>query len=324
VASVPAGWLRLGVRFVGVALLAVLWLSVDVEQVRRALGRADGRLLALAAPAFAGFTLAKSARWWLLLRACGVRYAPARCVRVYHASAFLAFVTPGRLGDLAKAAWLRRDTGSGWATGVATTLIDRVLDLLVLSIPALAAALWAAPPGALRSALVLVFAAVGAAGAVLASPRWMRRLFEAVAGWSAFARVAAPMRRAVQPMWEPLERMHAGALLGPALLTVVQFASLFAGSFALAAGLGLGLGFATLVYCVTLASLVSLLPVSVSGVGTRDAALVLLFAPHGVAAPEALSFSLLYLVWSLVFSNGPGAWLWWRDPLPLDREVWSR
>ena len=54
---------------------------------------------------------------------------------------------------------------------------------------------------------------------------------------------------------------------------------------------------------------------SVSGIGTRDAALVLLLAPHGVAAPQALSFSLAYLACSLAFSNGLGGLCWLRDPL---------
>src|SRR4030095_16224288 len=116
------------------------------------LGAADARWLALAAPGFLLFTLAKALRWFGLLRLRGLEYPLGRTLSAYQASACLAFVTPGRVGALARAAYLRRDLGASWATGLASTLLDRAFDLLVLAAtPARALAL-AVPPGALRHA----------------------------------------------------------------------------------------------------------------------------------------------------------------------------
>ncbi len=46
--------------------------------------------------------------------------------------------------------------------------------------------------------------------------------------------------------------------------------------------------------------MLALLPVTVAGIGTRDAAFVVLFAPRGVDAQHAMALSGLILAWMLV------------------------
>jgi uncharacterized membrane protein YbhN (UPF0104 family) len=306
----PARW---AARSLGFALLAALVLSVGPARLGEALAAADLRWLALAVPGFALFTAAKALRWRGLLRLGGLDYPLGRSFAVYQASAFLAFVTPGRVGDLAKAAYLRRDLGAPWAAGLASTLADRALDLAGLAAWAALALALAAPPGPLRAALGLGLAALGAGAAALAWPPLRRRAIALGARLPLGA--AGALRHPVERLAAELGRLWSPRLLPLAGLTALAFGCLFAGAYGLARGLALPIGPATTVYSVAAASLVALLPVSVSGIGTRDAALVVLLAPHGVTADRALSFSLAYLACSLLFSNGLGAWCWLRDPL---------
>jgi hypothetical protein len=294
-------------RSLGFALLAALVASVGPARLLAACAGADLRWLALAAPGFALFTAAKALRWR------GLHYPLGRSFAVYQASAFLAFVTPGRVGDLAKAGYLRRDLGASWTAGLASTLADRVLDLWVLCGWAALALVLAAPPGPLRSALGAALLALGAAAPALAWPPLQRRAARLLARLP--VRGAGALRGPAERLAAELGRLWSPRLLALAALTALGFGCLFAGAFALARGLQLPIGPATCTYSVAAASLVALLPVSVSGIGTRDAALVVLLAPHGVAAEQALSFSLAYLAASLVFSNGLGAVCWLRDPL---------
>jgi uncharacterized protein (TIRG00374 family) len=307
--------LRLAARSLGFVLLAALLLSVGPRRLGAVLAAADGGWLALAAPGFLLFTLAKALRWFALLRQGGIRYPLGRALAVYQASAFLAFVTPGRVGDLAKVAYLRRDLGTPWAAGVASTLADRALDLAVLACIGAAALAVAAPAGPLRAALLAGLAFAAALAPVLVAPRFQRAVARGLARVSLGGRASGALRRPLERLAEELERLWSPRLLPLALVTAAGFTSLFAGAFGLARAFGLPIGFATTAYAVAASSLVTLLPVSVSGIGTRDAALVVLLAPHGVGTPEALSFSLAYFAWSLACSNGIGALCWLRDPL---------
>jgi uncharacterized membrane protein YbhN (UPF0104 family) len=309
------GAARWAARSLGFVLLAVLLASVGPKRLAAALAAADARWLALAAPGFLLFTLGKALRWFGLLRLGGLDYPLGRALAVYQASAFLAFVTPGRVGDLAKAAYLRRDLAAPWSAGLASTLFDRALDLLVLCAAAALALALAVPPGPLRSALGAALVALGAAAPALAWPPFQRAVLRALARLPLAGRATRALHAPADRLAAELARLWSPRLLPLLLVTVAAFACLFAGAFALARGLGLPIDPATTAYAVAVASLVALVPVSVSGIGTRDAALVLLLAPHGVGADQALSFSLAYLAWSLVFSNGLGAWCWLRDPL---------
>jgi hypothetical protein len=48
------------------------------------------------------------------------------------------------------------------------------------------------------------------------------------------------------------------------------------------------------------AAVLALLPISIAGIGTRDAAFVAVFSRCGVDAEHAVAFSSLILVWMLV------------------------
>lgn len=289
--------------------------SVGPARLAAAFVGADARWLALAAPAFLAFTLAKALRWLGLLRLARTPYPASRALAVYQASAFLGFVTPGRVGDFAKAAYLQRDLGTPWSAGVASTLADRALDLVGLAAVAAGALALAAPPGPLRGLLLGALAMAALAAPALVSPRLQRLAARALARVAPTSRASGALQRPVERLADELERLWSPRLLPLALLTAAGFACLFGGAFALARALGLPIDLATTTYVVAAASLVALLPVSVSGIGTRDAALVVLLAPHGVAPAQALSFSLAYLGYSVVFSNGLGALCWLRDPL---------
>lgn len=61
----------------------------------------------------------------------------------------------------------------------------------------------------------------------------------------------------------------------------------------LAEGLGLGVSVATLAWARSAALLAATVPISVAGLGVREAVFVVLLGAQGVAAPDALAFSLL-------------------------------
>jgi uncharacterized protein (TIRG00374 family) len=76
------------------------------------------------------------------------------------------------------------------------------------------------------------------------------------------------------------------------------FAAMVAYCFALACGLEFG--FVTVAWMQAIVSLLMLLPITISGLGVREGALVLMSARYGVAAPLALTWSLLLFAGTLV------------------------
>lgn len=100
------------------------------------------------------------------------------------------------------------------------------------------------------------------------------------------------------------------AMLSAVLLSLIAYAIAFFRYYLLILSLNLSIPLWPFLGCVTIASIIIILPISFSGIGTRDAVLIYLFSYLGLAQETAISFSLLFLV--MVLSNmivGLFSWL---------------
>jgi uncharacterized membrane protein YbhN (UPF0104 family) len=100
------------------------------------------------------------------------------------------------------------------------------------------------------------------------------------------------------------------------LYSVAAFGLYFLGIYCLTKGLGLEFGFFQVVLIMTITSLITLIPVSFLGIGTRDAGLLAVFSFFGHTPEQAvaLSMALLLLRIAIVFI---GSIFWFSDPPPL-------
>ncbi|HIJ99036.1 TPA: flippase-like domain-containing protein [archaeon] len=62
--------------------------------------------------------------------------------------------------------------------------------------------------------------------------------------------------------------------------------------------------------------LVEIIPISISGLGTRDATLILFFSFIGLSASAAVALSLSILIFSYIYSL-VGLFIWIRNPIKL-------
>ncbi len=76
-------------------------------------------------------------------------------------------------------------------------------------------------------------------------------------------------------------------------------------------------GFMQITYAAAIGSLVTLLPVSISGLGTREAAIIAYLGAQGVTSEGALGFSLLVFFTFYIAGGIIGAAAWWVKPVPL-------
>ena len=84
-------------------------------------------------------------------------------------------------------------------------------------------------------------------------------------------------------------------LLGCAALTVLSWAITYAANYLYCVSLGLEIGYFEIAGISAVASLVALLPISIAGAGTRDAALIVMLAPFGASPVQAVALSALML-----------------------------
>lgn len=267
------------VPFVGLAAsVALLVWIIDVEQTVRAIGAANPWWLAAAA----GVALVQlgmaGVRLWSLLHTAGLGATFRRSLSAVLAATTLNAILPGRGGDLAKAAFVAEDRAQVRPL-IGVMLVERGVDVLMLAliscVGAAAVARWRLCGVA---GLIAVAAAAGLIGLGLTHTRIRLPLVRQDVGQAAHRLLARPGRIAL------------------ALLLSLVFWATNVGLFAcLLRAVDAGVSLGQTASAAPLSLLTGALPISINGIGTRDAALVSLLRAYA-AEPVVLAASVLYTI----------------------------
>ncbi len=308
---------RIALRLLGPAILLVVLLRIDDPRaVADAILACDPRWLAGALLLNLVNVHLKVVRWQLLLATRGIVYPTRRAWSSFLSSAYVAMLTPGRVGDLLRARHLRRDAGVPYAEGLASVVMDRLCDLYVLAaFVAFAAVRYAQPLAGELATLTW-----GCLGAVVLGPLLLLvpGIADRVLG-AAYRRIAGdPDDRSLGVFLDAMRANVGWPLLRTLPLTLLTFLVTYLQGAMIAEAMGLDLPFVDVICVLAIASLLALLPISVSGVGAREAFFAVLFPAFGLAAERGVSFGLLVfgVIYLAITLLGLAAWEIARDRRP--------
>lgn len=305
-------------RLLGPALFLVILSRMDLDQLIGTLSAIRPDLLIVALLLYPCLILLKAWRWQMLLGRQEINYDLPSAFLVYNSSVGAGYVTPGRLGEFVKALYLGRDEGVPLGQALSSVLLDRLLDLYLLLMTAGLGIAVFSLPGQLSTIALAVLLAVGLAPLVVLIPEVSRRVIALLVKGMRLLPAIRHRREIEQTMdsfQQGMEQLIDIRLLLPLLVTVVAYALFYLQCYLTALALRLPLSYSYAAFCISLASLLALLPVSVSGLGVRDATLIALLHPLAVSAEMAVSYSLLILLVFNVFGGALGAIAWVVKPL---------
>ena len=276
---------------VSVSVVAVLVTVASTDGLRQAFGEVRGSVwIASLAVFLAGHALNAAKYRWLLQdphATLGV------CLRAHFAGLVANLGLPGVAGgDVVRATYLLPHGVAARAATVASVL-DRLVDTATLGLLIGAGALVAGVPPALSSANIgvrwpLIAAAAGAV----------------VIGGAAFVVLKRRKGGAGLSLGALVDdiRGRAGALAAAVAVTAVVQSAFVMTNVWMAADLGLDIGLAPWFVAWPLSKIIAILPISLGGIGVREAALVSLLAPFG--APSALVFASGLLWQGVLMASG--------------------
>lgn len=272
-----------------VAVLGVFLKVVPLEAGVATLRKADPLLCILAAAVFLGRNVFAAYRWRVLLAARGYRMGLGRLTRLYLESNFYGMVLPSGVGgDMYRGACIGRE--ASLPVAMSSIVLERFLGCVALLGICLLSGMFGESNALVRDGAVSFAAlALGGAAVLFFSQGLATRL------------VALPMLGMVPRLFlrvraELAEYARAGVLiraLGASF--VFQFFGV-ATAWLCGAALGDGAGLATYAYVLPMVWVVSLVPVTISGLGIREGALVLLLLGSGVPPQVATAVSILWLL----------------------------
>ncbi len=279
-------WLKLCISF---ALLAWLAHLLPLDALAARLAQAKPLPVAAAIGLLAFAYVAAGIRWAWIAEGLGISVDRARKVRLVFVGMFASLFLPSTIGgDAVRAVLLARGREDARLRAWASVVLDRANGFIALV--ALIGAAWlAAGHGADLVGWGLMLAAcVGAL-----TPRWLRL----VPRLGALPIATLRFRRA----WLAALPASACVQLG-----------IIAAHMALGKAVGLALAWPDWVLVVGLAGLAAVLPISLNGLGVREASYVGLVGWAGGDTTAAAAMALLWL-FVLAITALPGGWLLWQS-----------
>ncbi|MEZ5823258.1 MAG: lysylphosphatidylglycerol synthase transmembrane domain-containing protein [Geminicoccaceae bacterium] len=295
-------WLRL---VLGLGILAGIFFVVDRKAIGGILAGADPLLLVAALALFVLERVVAAMRWRMLIAGIGEAPPLSRFISLIFSSTFLAFFLPGGVGgEIFRIYGLTRGR-IDMSRALASVFVERILALVALGM----LILWGlanspfSPPDAVLFAILLSFSVIAFACALVFSPavrRLTTRLLQSgrLAKWQAgidnlFGNFDAFLTR------PGLLAYGFVFAIGFQLLRVV---AVWVGALAL----GMDYPFALFLYAVPSVNLITQIPISIGGVGVREASFAALLGLAGVSLEAAVAISLLTYALSIL-AVCPGA-----------------
>lgn len=291
------GWLVRWVKpLVTVGLYALVFATTDIAAMLSRLAGADLGWVAAGVLLYAAGQVLSAAKWQSLIRPLGLVVSSLRVLAFYFVGMFFNLFLPTIVGgDAVKAILLARETGAP-ARSTMSVFMERNTGLLaLLTIATTAAAL--GPPievGGVPLVAVAALLFVGYVGAniVLFNPHAYRLVDRLVAA-TPLGRVrarAASLYTAITPY-----KTAYGALALAVGLSFIFQGVVIAVVYLNTRALHQSFPLAAVALFVPLISLAGMLPVSLNGLGLREALYIVLFGRLGAPPDVSVGLALLYL-----------------------------
>ena len=292
--------INLALRLLGVcAFLVILIFYIDIGEVVDVMKKADPGLLVFAFFLLMPLYGIKALRWKRILSIQNIAYSHLNSLLAYLSSNLMAFITPGRLGEIVKAVYIKQDTGVELARALPGVIWDRVFDVYFLT--------WVAALGMMRLAIFsklgfwgyVILAVIVAAPLLFLNASVRMLCLKILKGEKKLAKWGGKL----DALFSEFDLFKLRNLLLPFAQTAVAYGIMFWASLMIAHASGIQVSFVTISFFVSIANILSFIPISIAGLGTRDASFIYLFSTIGRGNEEAMAFSLLFF---FVFFIGGG------------------
>ena len=290
-------WSRLAI-----SLLLIGWLlrSVDLYTLETALYTSEWWLFGLSTLILCAASLVASLRWQVILASLGAHLPIFHLLRWYMIATFFNMFLPTALGgDVVRIYQLAKNTGRN-ADAAASVLMERILGFLALIGMAVVALLLSAEARQEPTVYLAVLAGAGAYVAVLVAlfhrgfGRMTVRLFRRV-GLQRLGEKAESGYAALYTL-----QQHRKTMVLAFLISVVFQAVGIVCTYLVGLSLELNVSLGYYFVSVPIIWLLTMLPISINGIGVREGGFVLFFTAVGVSTADALLMSFLTFAQLLV------------------------
>ena len=308
---------------IGILIFIYLLTTIDIGKAVSLILAASPVFLLIAVLITLFDVLVKAYKWKLIFNSYNISVPYIRFLKSWLIGLSFSLVTPGKIGDFVKAFYLKDKAPLG--KGLTTVMADRIIDLLTLFILAVIGlsifSIFYAQSSILLISTIALFALFILAIVLFARkktatyilhPFYLRLLPE---------RYKSRVQSVFSDFYSGISLIlgRKKTIAAVIALTFIVWLGSILSIYYMALSLGIEIPLSFLIIVFPAITLLEALPISFSGLGTRDATLIFFFGYLSLSPEIAVSTSFLYLLVSYIFGL-LGLVFWWKDPIKFHSE----
>jgi len=301
---------------IGIIIFALLLSKANLGEILKNIEKINPLYLILALIMSVPIIGTKAFGWNYIKKQQNIEYSFKNSFLMYASGLFIGLITPGRLGELTKAIYLKKD-GCSTGKSLVSVIMDRLSDFVFLIIFIFLGSLFYLTT-LNKTALIMILGIF--IGICLLLLCWKTGLIKW--GFKKLFNIFIPQN--YQKSWQinfqefinDFKIYNFKNYIVIFIITIFSYLFYYIQIYLLAIGLNINIPFFYFALIVTITGLITLIPISISGIGTRDAALILLLAPFAIIKEQAMALSVLILSIT-VFTSLIGLVYWLIKPIKL-------
>ncbi len=254
----------------------------------------------------------KSYRWQRLMKAQEIHYSFWQAFLMYQASVYLGMFTPARIGEASKVLYLKKDHSPGKA--FVSIALDRLADmvfLLAFGYFGMFLFLDILKKDALVFGIILSFLLI--IGFLIWKIRLLKYFLQKIFYYFIPSKYQNSWKINFQDFLLGLHSYKFIDYFSAFILTIVIWFAFYLTIYLFALKIGISMPFFYFSSALAIASLVTFLPVSIAGLGTRDVTLLAMFSFFNVPVELTIAVSMFVLFLTFVVST-IGLFCWLKKP----------
>lgn len=277
--------------FIGLILLIYLIYRIGVYDLLETLKNANIYYILIGILSTPIFILPLAYKWHMILKRQGFNLNFFYVLRLYYIGAFYGFITPARVGSLIRAQYLKKKTKKGLIECASSIVIERVMDLFAIFIFAFVGSLIFINSN-LSLSYVLIFSFLVFAGLIFIFMRKSRGMFVLglIYNYLLPKNIRDIADNSLDNFYNSLPKLR--TLIPVLFATLITWTLLYFQTYIFAWAFSIKIPFYIFLVFAAVGTIVATIPISISGLGTRELTLITLFSIYNIKPEAVISMSL--------------------------------
>ena len=238
----------------------------------------------------------KSFRWRYILKNQDIFISQLEAYSIYSASAYFGIITPGRIGDFLRVFYLKKNYNIDIIRGLPSIIFDRIQDIYFLLF-LFSVGIWKYNIlGWFTNYFYVIILFIVFLPLNLFNENFSKKIILFILKAFTVKKYKSKIINNFDVFYDELEKAVNKKVFLIIGLTIFSHFIVFTQCYFITQALQIKIDYFTVILFYSITSIISFLPISISGIGTRDAALVYLFYLVGIQPELAVSFSLLIFI----------------------------